>query len=169
MSQPRWWVTGEEDQIAPRPIEHEPVVAWRGWHVVADPGGGHRLVSLWLNAFWPTRERIESACEEHGSIPERGHDCGIHAFKTLDAALAYVGAKVPYVGYPFLRPVEGRVCIAVGRVSLWGRVVEHEGGYRAQYAYPYAIHLIDGTQPIARDLANRYAVDVTVDGLPAPA
>lgn len=155
----RWWVTGAQDEMAAREITHEPMVGWRGWHVVAD-GPSHRLVSWWLNTEWLPRERTESVCDEHGPLPDRDHDCGIHAFMHRDEALAYIGQKVPFVGYPFVRQVEGRVCVAIGRVSLWGRVVEHERGYRGQYAYPYDIFLIDGTHEIARSLASRYAVDV---------
>lgn len=155
----RWWVTGAQDEMAAREITHEAMLGWRGWHVVAD-GEGHRLVSWWLNTEWLPRERIESVCDEHGPLPDRDHDCGIHAFMHKDEALAYIGQKVPFVGYPFVRQVEGRVCVAIGRVSLWGRVVEHERGYRGQYAYPYDIFLIDGTHEIARSLAARYAVDV---------
>jgi hypothetical protein len=34
-------------------------------------------------------------------------------------------------------------CPAVlGRVALWGRVIEHDLGYRAQYAYPQLVTLI---------------------------
>lgn len=29
--------------------------------------------------------------------------------------------------------------IVVGQVHLWGRVIEHEHGWRAQYAYPYEL------------------------------
>ena len=30
----------------------------------------------------------------------------------------------------------------LGRVALWGRVIEHEHGFRAQYAYPQRLRLI---------------------------
>ena len=34
-------------------------------------------------------------------------------------------------------------CPAVlGRVALWGRVIEHEHGYRARFAYPQRLRLI---------------------------
>jgi hypothetical protein len=32
--------------------------------------------------------------------------------------------------------------VAIGEVSLWGRVVGHDAGYRAQFAYPRRILLI---------------------------
>ena len=29
----------------------------------------------------------------------------------------------------------------LGEVALWGRVIEHEKGYRATCAYPYRLHM----------------------------
>jgi hypothetical protein len=50
--------------------------------------------------------------------------------------------------------------MALGRVSLWGRVVARENGFRAQYAYPYELFLIGGGDDLARRLRRLYAVDV---------
>jgi hypothetical protein len=52
--------------------------------------------------------------------------------------------------------------IALGRVSLWGRVIENVQGWRAQYAYPYDVTLIAGDADAARGLRRRYAVDVSL-------
>lgn len=156
---PRWWVTGAEHEVAPRDIVSEPLLGWRAWHVVRE-GDASVLVSWWLSTTWPARRRLEAACRQHGPRPELRHDCGIHAFKSREDVLAYVGCRVPYVGFPFVRPVEGRVGMAIGRVSLWGRVAAHRGGYRAQYAYPYDLFLISGDSQVARDVQRHYAVDV---------
>jgi hypothetical protein len=45
-------------------------------------------------------------------------------------------------------------------VSLWGRVLARENGFRAQYAYPYELFLIGGQDELARELRRLYAVDV---------
>jgi hypothetical protein len=55
---------------------------------------------------------------------------------------------------------------AIGRVSLWGRVVETQRGYRGQYGYVYDIILVSGGEAEARDLRARYAVDVSVATVP---
>lgn len=34
----------------------------------------------------------------------------------------------------------GKECV-IGQVALWGTIIEHELGYRAQYAYPLMIDL----------------------------
>jgi hypothetical protein len=46
----------------------------------------------------------------------------------------------------------------VGRVALWGRVVEHEEGYRAQRAYPQMLYVLGPAGTAAR-LASRYGVE----------
>ena len=52
--------------------------------------------------------------------------------------------------------------IALGSVSLWGRILARERGYRAQYAYPYELFVIGGDERIARELRARYFVDVSL-------
>jgi hypothetical protein len=49
---------------------------------------------------------------------------------------------------------------AIGRVALWGRVIEHEKGWRAQYAYPYALHVESEDEAVALAVRRVYAVDV---------
>lgn len=48
---------------------------------------------------------------------------------------------------------------AFGRVSLWGRVAEHETGWRAEQAYPYEL-TVYGPSEVARTIRNLYGVDV---------
>jgi hypothetical protein len=59
-------------------------------------------------------------------------------------------------------PAAGRLAAAVGRVSLWGRVIENTGGWRGQFAYPYEIVLLGGDRAMAAELRERYAIDVTL-------
>jgi len=58
--------------------------------------------------------------------------------------------------------------LALGRVSLWGRVIETERGFRAERAYPYDLLLLGGTEQLARRLRSRYAVDVSLGLAPEP-
>lgn len=52
------------------------------------------------------------------------------------------------------------VPIAFGRVRLWGRIVEHDLGYRAEYAQPVHVTVIDGTDEQVADLAAFYRCEV---------
>ncbi len=54
--------------------------------------------------------------DEHHEAPNYGCKCGFYAMKRV--------RDIPNGGNVY------------GRVALWGRIIEHEGGYRSQYAYP---------------------------------
>lgn len=64
---------------------------------------------------------------------------GVHAFKTMEKLLENYGKHSP---------------IAIGRVHLWGRIVEHEDGYRAEFAVPVEILKVQGSGDLAAIRAN---------------
>ena len=79
-----------------------------------------------------THPNVEAPRDRRGLVPDDAwHDapdprctCGLHGTHGLEV----------------LRKTR---CPAVlGRVALWGRVIEHEHGYRARYAYPQRLRLI---------------------------
>jgi hypothetical protein len=145
----------------------EPLLAWRLWHVRRH-GEEFRLESFtWHHVSWPAGRRLEARCPVHGEeAPVRGHECGIYAFRTRELAEELLRR---YTGLhhrdgsaggeaPPRRP--GRP-MALGRVSLWGRLLVRQHGFRAQYAYPYELFLINGDDTIAARLRSLYVVDVT--------
>jgi hypothetical protein len=142
----------------------EPIIGWRVW-VVDDRGAEAiepppalipvfdptamitfhtrrrlRLASR-FRVTWPPYEALEaqhladslsnrrcpgSPCDGH--VPYERPQCGIYAFReeiTLRRVILDAAATST-LGRSF----------AVGTVALWGRGVEHECGYRAQFAYP---------------------------------
>ncbi len=141
----------------------EPLLGWRIWRVVDD-----RICAVVWGTPWQPRERFEAQCRSepstfwiaerlppaHGT-PGAACECGIYAFKTQTEAALLAQEKVDHD------------VIALGRVSLWGRVLEGERGYRSQYAYPYNLVLLGGSERLARTLRGLYAVDV--DWAPAVA
>lgn len=71
-----------------------------------------------------------SALLRHEHPPALGGWCGVHAFKdlgTLNDNYTGVGLALQYAHVDAFYYV-------VGQVWLWGKVIEHEFGYRAQYA-----------------------------------
>jgi hypothetical protein len=116
---------------------------------------------------WPPRGRLEASCALHReAAPVSDHECGVYAFKTRalaeDLLRRYTGIRQCYWReYRELPPVRQGRPIALGSVSLWGRILVRENGFRAQYAYPYELVLIGGDDDIARELRKRYAVDVS--------
>ena len=67
--------------------------------------------------------------QELGVSPIEGCNCGIHASITLDKPLEYL-SNDPTVA-------------AIGEVYLWGRVIVNQSGYRAQYAYPKIVTVVN--------------------------
>ena len=137
----------------------EPVVGWRIWRVGED--GLLRAVAWGVQ--WQPQARFDAVCEDtpspfwhHGvahaphPAPERGCECGVYAFKERADAELLAREKVD------------REPLVLGRASLWGRVIETERGYRAQYAYPYDLELLGGSAALAHELRARYAVDVSL-------
>jgi hypothetical protein len=128
----------------------EPLVGWRLWHV-----RGARLLSWSQDAEWPVGRRLEAGCKRLlrrscASAPAFGHACGIYAVRSRDDAVRLLD-ELPPLPSP----------VAVGQVSLWGRVFENVGGWRAQYAYPYALEILGGSERVARELRAAYRVDAT--------
>ena len=149
----------------------EPVVAYRIWQNNSFEVGGHRaeprLCSVGRHVAWPTRERMAAVCDPAGSVdsfhraPWAGCECGIWSFKDRASAeqalVSYSGAPRPPCGY------------AIGTVSIWGRIVESEHGYRSQYAYPREIEVVGDHDTASRetdDLATLYGIRAVWIGLP---
>jgi len=109
-------------------VSTEPVLAWRAWSLTGRRDGAELLLRpvAGRSRPWKPMERAEAACKHarlHGA-PNVDCSCGLHATHEVDT----------------LRRTR---CPAVlGRVALWGRVVEHDLGYRAQFGYPQRVGLI---------------------------
>jgi hypothetical protein len=109
-------------------LSTEPITGWRTWTLAGSRDAGEvRLLPIaGTGKPWPPRAGVRAECARR-----RGHDvpgadctCGIHATHTTD---------------PLRRTRDPAV---LGRVSLWGRVLEHELGYRAEVGYPQRLALI---------------------------
>jgi hypothetical protein len=71
-------------------------------------------------------------CARGHEAPQYDCQCGFYATKEPDEHWATYSA-------------------AYGKVALWGRIVEHERGYRAQYAYPLELWVYPGYHIKLRD------------------
>ena len=142
----------------------EPLLGWRIWHV--DPAPGSARLRSWAHSTeWPAGRRLEAHCRSVLSLtlpswshvaPRKGHACGIYALRERHDAEAMLH-ELGEVGPSF-----NRLPAALGRVSLWGRVIENTGGWRAQFAYPYDLLVFGGDRSLAADLRRGYAVDVAL-------
>ena len=126
----------------------EPFEAWRAWQVVRRDGE-YSLRSVVQPTLWPAGQALVAEClAGRGLFPflrrrRRRHDapdaecrCGIYA-----APLERIGQYVADA------PCRG-VARVLGRVALWGTVVECERGCRGSHAYPTKIYVpVDAGEP----------------------
>jgi len=128
-----------------------PVVGYRVWQW--DATGLKSMNGI----RWHPGEAFAAECRTQGwhEAPRSDCSCGIYASRSL--------AHLRRLGYTESR-IHGEVC-------LWGTVVEHEGGWRAQYAYPknFVVSLsivplcMSSVEPWLAALAA-YGCDIFLDG-----
>jgi hypothetical protein len=140
------------------------VIAWRAWDAVTEDGET-RLSSIYRPTAWPKREALEAVCgrlhlrfiKTHAA-PLRRCRCGIHGTS-------------PDVLCDFLDGDLATAPSVIGRVSLWGSVIECERGWRASHAYPERLFVttrggsLEGAAHIAAGLEG-YGVPVDVVAAP---
>ncbi|MDL5157584.1 hypothetical protein [Actinomycetospora termitidis] len=130
----------------------EPVAGWRVWDL-AETREGPLLVSPLRPVFWPPRRPMTATCSRgcapSPSLPCR---CGLYAMDELPRLHRESRGQ-------------GRV---VGCTALWGRVVEHAHGFRAQFAYPLLLFLLPAGRPgVSQRLLRRRPLPDVGYGLPA--
>jgi hypothetical protein len=107
--------------------------------------------------FWPVREPVVAVCSKFKTThaaPWPTHECGVWALPSLEAAEKRIE------GFATSDNFRDSLGWAVGEVALWGRVIEHENGFRAQYAYPVALTVTSRREHTARVVALAYGIPV---------
>jgi hypothetical protein len=118
-------------EVLPDEFGTEPLLGYRGWHVVdAGDGKGYALKSLHVSFIWDRQVRAfchyQAAMflngKHNGNIsPDPGCSCGIYAQLPEHPISEWDTAK------------QGKVS-ASGTIAMWGRIIQCERGYKAQYA-----------------------------------
>jgi hypothetical protein len=146
-----------EPDTGPIPDFAEPVEAWRVWRV-ARREGRVVLQSLFARAVWEPEVPLAASCTgaprrrrapwrkepNHHPAPELDCRCGIYGVRSIAAARSYLE----------LPPLLCRDDRVIGRVALWGDVVEGESGWRASHAYPLELFV---PSPVA---GHRYVDEI---------
>ena len=126
-------------------------LAWRVW-IYHD-----KLLTSFNGDKWiPKRKNVAECCRlkmasavGHSAkrlhplwepAPNSNCSCGIYAVKRM------IPYTKPVYGESIGIPAGYGLSIA-GKVALWGKVIEHEKGYRAEFAYPYELYV-----PVNRDI-----------------
>lgn len=115
---------------------------------------------LGIPKVWNPLVPQQAVCSQHDSHHEAPwYDCECGVWASNDAEWAY-RRMILWMQTQGGDPVGW----AVGRVAMWGRVIEHTKGWRAQYAYPYAVRVESEDEAVARKVRFEYAVDVEWSG-----
>lgn len=136
-------------------FDSEPIVAFRAWRL----DDKDRLRSVSRGIHWPVRKPMRAHCLDAYSkyswerfaktphpCPFLGHTCGIYAVLDREKSAEWIAMVNPRA--------------VVGTVSLWGRVLCFEQGYRAEYAYPAGFFEMPAAQYDVHWLADLYGVPV---------
>jgi hypothetical protein len=106
----------------------EAIQGWRTWTVAGSRDGteAYLLPIAGTGRAWPFRRPVRAECARRRfhRVPGIDCTCGIHATTSTD------------------RLRRTRDPAAFGTVALWGRVLEHSHGYRAEYGYPQRLALV---------------------------
>ena len=139
--------------------EQEPILGWRLWRLRRNDAGELRLGPTTPRPDWEPGVALRARCsgahtrlymvfnpelEATHRSPEPGCTCGIHAMRDV-ARLTRSMTRAS----------------VVGRVAMWGRVIEHSKGWRAELAYPSRLRLVCWW---CRGLRARAEPEVVVDG-----
>jgi hypothetical protein len=118
----------------------EPILGWRAWRLHRDETGRLRIAPTTPRPDWEPGAAMHARCsgahtrmylvfnpelEASHRSPEPGCTCGLHAMKE-----------------PGRLARGSRFAGVIGRVAMWGRVIEHTKGWRAEFAYPSRMRLI---------------------------
>lgn len=89
-----------------------------------------RLHSVAYGDVWPELHPMEAECGAGGRHrpPGKGCSCGLWVVKDKDQARRYAGQYSASI---------------VAEVAIWGRFVEHAGGWRGEFAYPQRIFVLE--------------------------
>ena len=114
-------------------IEIGEIIAWRAWRIKHGV-----LTSLVRDTVWMPDETVEGVIK---GIGDHGKLLGIYSFKKAsDAWNGCIYTADKYVS---------------GQVALWGEVVEHEEGYRAENARVHSLDFIRPETPENETLLNK--------------
>ncbi len=127
-------------------VRADAIEGWRAWRLVRAGDGTVGLGSLFSpEERWRARSAARAVCAVEGSYhPAPAVDCRCGYYAYADRARV-AGAS--------------RRSAVVGAVSMWGSVIGHDFGFRAEYAYPQRLRLVCGPcLRIGRDRTPRWVV-----------
>lgn len=145
---------------------------WRIWYV--NPFPPYRLRSISSGADtdkdgWPGMTAMRGTCSNKPAseitdhkCPSWEHRCGVHAVKDADKVSKWGAVRVHH---------SSEKVTVIGEIEMWGRVLEYEEGFRAEWAYPLKLYVPSrlpdvfelSSEQLAEKLWETYLTEVVVD------
>jgi hypothetical protein len=137
--------------------------------------GPYLLKSVTSNDFWRPREPMVADCnqtlgyrfevthaDEDRMPPDSACKCGIYAVRSLSGLMDVYETS----NRLFYRLSIERYPAVIGLVKMWGKVIPGEWGWRAQYAYPSKLLIVDRLAGRLRSRQARVYADLEQYGVP---
>jgi len=128
---------------------NEPIIGYRGWLFIDD-----KLRAIHNNCIWePGKTIIAKNFRACLGSENPLNNPGIYAFKESCLFEEEYDEVDYYSGVPLIR----------GEVYLWGKIIEHQLGYRGEYAYPKKLYVstaIKNYKYIIQLVRNLYGCEV---------
>jgi hypothetical protein len=161
-----------DDRVIEIPDAVDVAIGWRTWSIsvtgnIEGEVPQMRLRSVSHSSFlWLPREAVEAKCSRStgkaNGVDRKGHEvpdehcsCGLYSAKTFE--------HLQTMSYHFYDADSG--FNAVGRVKLWGKVVEGTQGWRAQYGYPETLYVPFEAWRYREALEEQYGVKVLLKNI----
>ncbi|MGZ4131869.1 MAG: hypothetical protein ACXVWF_02380 [Actinomycetota bacterium] len=115
----------------------EAIEGWRIWNLAEALSSPRLLPASSGGGAWEPMRAVDAVCTAPALLrlgsgrhraPALGCSCGVYAGRSLET-------------FPRPRPAWPPATV-VGTVALWGSVVEHERGWRAEHAYPSRLRIV---------------------------
>ncbi len=158
----------ESDESIEAPDQIELEYGWRAWGVKknAPVGAVPVLQSVThTEAFWTPRVPMGAICplstgrgngvkRSGHEVPDEGCSCGLYSAKTYEHLMGMSYHRYDAERYGLFH--------VVGRVKLWGKVIEGSQGWRAAIGYPDQLWVPFEAWELVEPLAETYGVPVSL-------
>jgi hypothetical protein len=142
------------DRVPMPEVDREAITAWRCWFVLPEECLLRPIYKRGL--AWKPREALEAVCPDQlHEVPDDRCKCGVWAASAPENLHEVKWTKATPKG---VDPQPG--VLVVGQVSLWGRMIEYERGWRSSHAYPKHLYVFADDPALAAALRDTYLVPV---------
>jgi hypothetical protein len=119
------------------------VLGWRAW-AVTRTSKGPRLASPLFDHLWLPGEPAVATCRRDED-PLAPPLLGAHALGSDECGCGFHAARDPADALSYLQGRDGpaTLCRVLGEVTLWGDVLQTDGGWRGTLAYPARLYAPD--------------------------